>query len=111
METSEDCCKSGSTDTKDCCSSKPKEKKNLMNYVLAGAVVLVLVVAAVQLFQMNKIKNEITGNAVANAANGAVDTSGWTETEKMEYEHHGTLPQRLQRAQGSNGPAAMVGGC
>lgn len=109
MESNDDCCKS-STDTKDCCKNKPEGKSNMMNYILAGAVVLVLAVAVLQLFQMNKMKNEITGNAVSTLSNGALDMSGWTEDEKMMYEHHGTLPARLGSTS-SNGPAAMVGGC
>ena len=54
----------------------------------------------------------ISGNAVADS--GKLDTSGWSENEKMNYEMHGTVPARLQgkvaASSGSSG-AGMVGGC
>ena len=88
----------------------------MKEYILTGLVGLVLILTIVQSFQINSLsesatKNAITGNAVKTTG-GALDTSGWTETEKMEYEHHGTLPQRLQGS-GQSAPSSsgMVGGC
>ena len=53
----------------------------------------------------------LTGNAVND---GKLDTGGWTENEKMNYEMHGTIPARLQgkisASSASSGPS-MVGGC
>lgn len=89
----------------------------MKNYLLIGMLALVLAIVVIQSFQINAIKGQLTGNAAAVSADagGAIDTTGWTETEKMEYEHHGVLPQRLQgasRASAQNSqPAAMVGGC
>lgn len=56
----------------------------------------------------------ITGNAVG--ADGKLDTTGWSENEKMNYEMHGTIPARLQgkvapSLSGASGGAGMVGGC
>ena len=50
--------------------------------------------------------NSITGNAVS----GKLDTTGWTDNEKMNYEMHGTIPVRMQGASQSGG-SGMVGGC
>ena len=75
--------------------------------VLAG---IVLIFVVIQTFQLGSIKKSITGNAVGS--NGAIDTSGWTAQEKMEYEHHGTLPARLNKGSASSsGSGGMVGGC
>ncbi|MBS3095162.1 hypothetical protein J4231_00615 [Candidatus Woesearchaeota archaeon] len=81
------------------------------NYLIVGLIVLLLAFAIFQSFQISKLKNgglqTVTGNA---AGSGAIDMTGWTEDEKMMYEHHGTLPNRAQggNAQPSSG---MVGGC
>ncbi len=85
----------------------------MKNYLVIGMLALVLAIVVVQSFQISAIKGgQVTGNV---AAGGAIDMTGWTETEKMEYEHHGVLPQRLQGASKasaqSSQPAAMVGGC
>ncbi|MBI4439704.1 hypothetical protein HY638_01920 [Candidatus Woesearchaeota archaeon] len=80
------------------------------SYITLGVVALVLVTTIVQSFQISALKDKVGSNAVTGAATGAVDTSGWTDNEKMMYEHHGTLPARLSggNAQSSGG---MVGGC
>ena len=55
----------------------------------------------------------ISGNAVAGDS-GKLDTSGWSENEKMNYEMHGTVPARLQgkvAASTASSGAGMVGGC
>ncbi len=50
-------------------------------------------------------KSTLNGNIVS----GKLDTTGWTENEKMNYEMHGTIPARVSSsASASNG---MVGGC
>ena len=56
--------------------------------------------------------SNLTGNAVADS--GKLDTTGWTENEKMNYEMHGTIPARAQgKAGASSAPSGsgMVGGC
>lgn len=83
-----------------------ENKGKLKDYLLAGIVVLVLLISVFQSFQINSIKNQMTSNAI----NGDVtDTSSWTEDEKMQYEHHGTMPARFQ--QNSKQSPNMVGGC
>lgn len=55
----------------------------------------------------------LTGNAVAGDS-GKLDTSGWSENEKMNYDMHGTVPARLQgkiAASSASSGAGMVGGC
>lgn len=86
-------------------------KIGIKDYILGGMILLVLVFSVVQSFQIKSIKqSQITGNAVqSNPQGNVVDTTGWTEDEKMNYEHHGTLPARLQ---GNSQPSSnMVGGC
>ena len=39
-----------------------------------------------------------------------IDTTGWTENEKMNYEMHGTIPARAGGGS-SSGNTQMVGGC
>lgn len=76
------------------------------NYVLIGLVALVLLISIVQSLQINLLKGQITANAVKSSG---IDMAGWTENEKMMYEHHGTLPARIQQNQ--NPSSNMVGGC
>jgi len=81
------------------------EQRTLM-WVIIGILFLSV------LFLMYKTSN-ISGNAVAGSS-GPLDTAGWSENEKMNYEMHGTVPARLQgkvaAPSGSSG-AGMVGGC
>lgn len=82
-------------------------------HILYGVLAVFVVLAAFQFYQINSLKKSFSGNAITgNAVNGAVDTTGWSENEKMNYEHHGTLPARLQGS-ASSAPASsgMVGGC
>ncbi len=98
-------------ENKECCQShdtktKHEEKMDIKSYIIVGMVTLLLAVSILQSFQISSLKNQITTNAVQT---GSVDTSGWTENEKMMYEHHGTLPSRSQQA--TSQAADMVGGC
>ena len=85
------------------------EKKD---YFIISMVTLLAVVSVVQAFQIGSLKTSGIEKITGNAIGGAIDTSGWTETEKMNYEHHGTLPARLQGSvkQAAASPT-MVGGC
>ncbi len=81
----------------------------MKNYILLGMVGLVLVLVIFQSFQINGLKNDkVTGDAVA-VSSGVPDMTGWTEDEKMMYDHHGTMPARLQG--GASPSSGMVGGC
>jgi len=63
------------------------------------------------LFLMYKTST-ISGNAVSSS--GKLDTSGWSENEKMNYDMHGTVPARLQGKASSSSASSgtgMVGGC
>jgi len=88
--------------------TKSKEKMDVKSYLIGGMVAIILLVSILQSFQISSLKNQITTNAVQT---GSVDTSGWTENEKMMYEHHGTLPSQLQSQQTKSQVADMVGGC
>ena len=55
--------------------------------------------------------SSLTGNAVAGGS-GKLDTTGWTENEKMNYEMHGTIPTRVKAStSGASSGTGMVGGC
>ncbi len=81
------------------------EQRTLM-WIIIGVLFLSV------LFLTYKASN-MSGNAVAGDS-GKLDTSGWSENEKMNYEMHGTIPARLQgkvTAPSASGGAGMVGGC
>lgn len=94
----------------ECCMKKSHEQKGFQKYLLVIIVGAVLLTSIAQSFQINSLKNlQLSNQVTGNAAAGGMDMTGWTEDEKMMYEHHGTLPARFQgsRQQSSN----MVGGC
>ena len=51
-----------------------------------------------------------TGSAVVGSS-GKIDTTGWTDNEKMNYEMHGTIPARIQEKISASSGTGMVGGC
>ena len=88
------------------------------NYLMGLLVIIVLILSITQAVEIAGIRGAYTGTTVsasisAASAGGSVDTTGWTENEKMNYEMHGTLPARLQTGgKSANGASAgMVGGC
>lgn len=89
----------------ECCKNKNEKGLGIKNIVLVGMVAAVLLLLVVQSFQIRAIKNQMTGNS---AVSGVIDTAGWTEDEKMQYEHHGTLPARLGQ---SSKQISQVGSC
>jgi len=81
-------------------------KKSTLMWVVIGALFLAV------LFLTYKASS-LTGNAVAGSS-GKLDTAGWTENEKMNYDMHGTIPARLQgkvAASSVTSGTGMVGGC
>ena len=75
------------------------------DYLLFGIVAIVLLMSIVQSFQIKALKAGFTGNAVKS---DGFDMSGWTDDEKMQYEHHGVLPARLQQ---NSKQSSQVGSC
>ena len=59
-----------------------------------------------QTFQLNGIKSRISTTGAVTST-GSIDTTGWTENEKMNYDMHGTIPARF----GGGSSGGMVGGC
>ena len=81
--------------------------KNLILAIIVGVLVVIAIVQTVQISNISN--NKVTGNAVSNVgATGKLDTTGWTDNEKMNYEMHGTIPARVS---GSNNLPTQVGGC
>ena len=76
-----------------------------MIWVIIGVLFLVV------LFLTYKVST--SGNAVAS--DGKLDTTSWSEDEKMNYDMHGLIPARLQgkivASSVSGGSGGMVGGC
>lgn len=60
-------------------------------YILGIVISLVLIVIIFQYFQISKLTKNIS------TINGKIDMTSWTETEKMNYEHHGIIPARSSR--------------
>lgn len=81
----------------------------MKNYILA-IVIVVLVLVVYQSYQISSLQDSFRSPA-GNAVAGALDMSGWTDDEKMMYEHHGTLPARLQGTAQQQQASQMVGGC
>ena len=84
--------------------------------IVVGIIILILVVSIVQSFQINSLKDLIKTMGKSNGGgngggNGGIDMSGWTDNEKMMYEHHGTLPSRVQGGSRNSPSNEMVGGC
>ena len=73
------------------------DTKNLIIWI----VIAVLAVAVIYVFFFR-------GGATGNVT-GALDTTGWTENEKMNYEMHGTIPARVSSS--ASASSNMVGGC
>ena len=80
--------------------------KGLASYAMLIVAVLLLVVSVVQAYQIASI-----GKAENTDASSVLDTAGWTEDEKMNYEMHGIIPARVKSSSSSASSAGMVGGC
>ena len=65
---------------------------------------------AAALFFTSPFGDLLRGNQATGGATGAIDMSGWTENEIMNYEMHGTIPARAQGS-ASSASSGMVGGC
>lgn len=108
---------------KDCCKEERIREKSdgkLLEYVLLGMVAVIFVTVLYQSVQISALKNTIAQSMSAGAgiaagqsgSSGAINMAGWTDDEKMMYEHHGTLPARLQGKGQNQAPSTgMVGGC
>ena len=109
METNENKDDENTSTHSDCCAHKPKGS-GIKSYIMLVMVAIVLLVSVVQSFQISALKNGLGGNAMTGNTikSGGIEMSDWSEDEKMMYEHHGTLPAKLQGSQPSNN---MVGGC
>jgi hypothetical protein len=105
----------------DCCKQNKEEGKTSNDnkfryYLMIGVVGVVLVLSLYQSIQISSLKSGSTGTGAVVSSSGAIDTSSWSADEKMMYEHHGTLPARLQGSQPKSAATAprsagMVGGC
>ena len=62
-------------------------------YGVITVFVLLLVLTSFGLAHIGT--KDITGNAVSENS-GKLDTTDWSENEKMNYEMHGTIPARIQ---------------
>ncbi len=81
------------------------DKITLVLMVITVALVLM---AGTQAVQLAGLKEKITLGGTTST--GTIDTTGWTENEKMNYEMHGVIPARAGGGTGSSS-SGMVGGC
>ena len=77
--------------------------KKIIMWIVIGVLFLSV------LFLTYKLSS-LTGKATAGSS-GKLDTSGWSENEKMNYDMHGTVPARLQGKAAVSSGTGMVGGC
>ena len=85
-------------------------KMERMTLVLMAIAVVLVLFAGVQAVQLAELRAN-GGISAVSAGSGVIDTTGWTADEKMMYEHHGTLPARLQKQSAAPASGGMVGGC
>ena len=81
-------------------------KKSTLMWIVIGILFLAVIFLTFK-------ASTISGNAVAGSS-GQLDTTGWSENEKMNYDMHGTVPARLQgkvAASSASSGTGMVGGC
>ena len=72
---------------------------------------IIIAILAIGVLYIVFFKSSGTGSVIQSAG-GKLDTTGWTENEKMNYEMHGTIPARVQQSSGSSSASSgMVGGC
>ena len=76
--------------------------------VLWAVIGVLFLVALYLVFQAG-----VTGASVnTGSKSGAIDTTGWTENEIMNYEMHGIIPARAGTTGASTASSGgMVGGC
>lgn len=108
-----DCCENTNQKKKENQGQSMKGGKNIMELrknTMMWAIIGVLFLAV--LFLTFKASS-LTGKAAIDSS-GKLDTSGWSENEKMNYDMHETVPARLQgriAASTTSGGTGMVGGC
>ncbi|MBI4020415.1 MAG: hypothetical protein HY367_03720 [Candidatus Aenigmarchaeota archaeon] len=78
------------------------------SYIMLGIAAFVLLASLAQAMQINGIKNELTGNAVAQGGSDG-STGGETYEDMMARMHPDQVVQQAQPA--ANSQPAMVGGC
>lgn len=76
--------------------------KTTLMWVVIGILILAVIFLTFKVTTIGK----------ASATGNAIDTTGWTDNEIMNYEMHGTIPARVKgsRSSASSG-SGMVGGC
>ncbi len=95
---------------KNCCDKlKMKGGKNMEinKRAMLWGIIGILLVATI--FLTFKVSSAGTGQVT-----GAIDTSGWTQNEIMNYQMHGIVPARAQsggNVPSTPGGSGMVGGC
>lgn len=73
--------------------------KNTLMWIVIGVLVLAVIFLTFKVTTIEK----------ASATGNAVDTTGWTANEIMNYEMHGTIPAQIKGSASSG--SGMVGGC
>src|SRR3989344_6813504 len=97
----QDCCKQKSHHGNEECNKQEGAKQPPAVFLVIGALLMAAVIVQAynftQISQVNSLVEKqattlsLTGNAI-----GAMDMSGWTDNEKMNYEMHGIIPAGAQ---------------
>lgn len=91
----------------------------MKGWILASVVGVVLLLTIVQAVQISSLKSQFSGAVTSSGGTGgSIDMSGWSADEKMQYEHHGTLPAKASSGASSakatqvvQSAPSQVGGC
>lgn len=97
--------------------SRPTKTLLTTEKILLLVFAVVLIFSLLQAVQLLNLSGTVTTAAAAtgqaaapSGSTGAVDMTGWTKDEKMNYEMHGIIPARASGGSPSSG-GGMVGGC
>lgn len=90
----------------DCCENTKHENKEktikMDRRIVMWVIIGILLIATIFLV--------VKASSIGSGGTEKIDTTGWTENEKMNYDMHGTVPARVGGGS-SPGNTQMVGGC
>ncbi len=106
----------------DCCDTKQNKKKENKEEIMKGGKsmveiqknTLIWIIIGVLFLSVLFLTYKTSNIGKVSATGNVIDTTDWTENEKMNYEMHGTIPARLQgkvASSSASSGADMVGGC
>ena len=104
-----DCCRQEKSHQKDGTDNKER-KEPLPVFMIIGVLLMgAVIVQAYNFTQINQVnsileKQATTLSPSGSQGTGAINMSGWTDNEKMNYEMHGIIPARAQASATASPP-------